>query len=255
MISISLNGRLGNQMFQYSVCRTVAEKNNFKFYIPEIGSPSTEGTHLKNFFPNLDMGIKDGNIIYRFNEDHTVQNFNNHIFNIKNFTEIWGFYQSPMYFSGYEDKIRSWFNLEINNQTKIILEKYDPSKYCYIHIRGTDYKHHNHWFLNKDYYIKSMDYIKSINNEISFVIITDDPDMCLEWFPNIECMKNEMMIDFNLFLHSKYLIISNSTFSWWAAWLNPEKVVVAPNNWLNYNKPELGFYPVDIKTKEFKYID
>ena len=35
--------------------------------------------------------------------------------------------------------------------------------------------------------------------------------------------------------------------------LEKEKVI-APNNWLNYNKPELGFYPIDIKTDGFIYI-
>lgn len=53
MISISLKGRLGNQIFQYTICRLVAHINSYNFYIPEVGEPSTEGIHVKNFFDIL----------------------------------------------------------------------------------------------------------------------------------------------------------------------------------------------------------
>jgi hypothetical protein len=52
MISVSLKGRLGNQIFQYAVCRISAHRNNVNFFIPEVGEPSTEGIHVKNFFDN-----------------------------------------------------------------------------------------------------------------------------------------------------------------------------------------------------------
>jgi hypothetical protein len=51
-----------------------------------------------------------------------------------------------------------------------------------------------------------------------------------------------------LFLMSqcKYNIIANSTFSWWAAWLNTfeGKIVVAPKNWHN-SKANKSIYPSD----------
>jgi hypothetical protein len=45
MISIQLSGRLGNQMFQYAVCRTVAEKMDMIFIYQET-KIATDKTYL-----------------------------------------------------------------------------------------------------------------------------------------------------------------------------------------------------------------
>ncbi len=254
MISIKLRGRLGNQIFQYAVCRLIAYKNNYNFYIHEVGEPSTEGTHLKNFFENLEIGINEGNPSFHIHDDIYTQTFNPDILNSKDFTQLHGFFQSPKYFEGYEDVVRSWFNLTNNEETNFFLEKYKVEDYCYIHLRGSDYKWHSHWFLEKEYYQNAMNYMKSRFPHISFVIITDDINDSKNMFPEIDCESSDMKTDFLKLLNSKYNIISNSTFSFWSAWLKEKEMVIAPNNWLNYNRPDLGFYPVDMKESKFIYL-
>jgi hypothetical protein len=254
MITVDLNGRMGNQMFQYAVCRIIAHKKNINYYIPSVGQPSTEGIHIKDVFKNLDLGILDGNVQYRYNDNHTQQSYDPNIFNISDNTLLWGFFQTPKYFIDNEELVKSWFVIEPTTESKNILEKYNPDEYCYIHLRGTDYKNHSHWFLDKNYYEKSMDYIRNIKPDIKFLIVTDDIDESKKLFPDIDCVSHDMITDFSVLLNSRYLIITNSTFSWWAAWLKNKDIVVSPNNWLNYNKPELGFFPVDIKTESFIYL-
>lgn len=253
MITIDLIGRLGNQMFQYAVCRTVAEKSGYSFYIPQ--DKNDHGQNVSNYF-DVDMGVNVGNIQHRFGEDHTRQQFNPSIFNIPDNTSIWGFYQTDKYFIDNQMNVRNWFKIEMDDVTKSLLDKYPVDEYCYIHFRGTDYKNWDSGtrFLPMKYFEDGMNEIKSINKDIKFLVITDDVDGAKEYFQGCEVISNDMMVDFKLLYYSKYCIITNSTFSWWAAWLSDKTITIAPNNWLNYQMPHLGFYPVDIRVEKFKYL-
>ena len=109
------------------------------------------------------------------------------------------------------------------------IKKYPIDKYCFIHVRGTDYINSQEWFLPKKYYLEAMGEVKKINKDIMFVVITDDIESANNVLPELDIISNDMMVDFNLLYLSRYAIISNSTFSWWAAWLSNKDISIAPN--------------------------
>ena len=64
-------------------------------------------------------------------------------------------------------------------------------------------------------------------------MVTNDKKHVEKYFPNDEVISNTMEKDFVLLNSAKYLVISNSSFAWWAAWLNnnTEKKVIIPSAW------------------------
>ena len=71
-----------------------------------------------------------------------------------------------------------------------------------------------------------------------FYVFSDDPDWVGEYFDipaQFQIVKGYTGIeDMYLLSHCRNNIIANSTFSWWAAWLNlnPDKIIIAPKKWI-----------------------
>jgi hypothetical protein len=74
-----------------------------------------------------------------------------------------------------------------------------------------------------------------------FLIFSDDIEWCKS---NLDFIKNKIFISGNLDYQDLYLmsmcnhnIISNSSFSWWGAWLNnhKNKKVIYPSRWFNFS--------------------
>ena len=246
-VFVENNIALGNHMFQYAVCRLVALKNGYNFYIPYSG-------YLKECFSNIDLGVKDGEIAYHYN-DSSEQFYNGNVFSCPNFTHLSGWFQTEKYFEGNENLVKEWFKCEIDENISNIITKYPVDEYCYIHLRGGDNRLNNDgWLMLKSYYEKGIEEVRKVKSDIKFVIITDDIELSKEYFPEIDALSNDVMTDFKSLYFSKYMVIPASTFSWWPGWLTDKEIVVAPKYWLNHNKDNNTWYPSDVKTDKFLYI-
>ena len=133
-------------------------------------------------------------------------------------------------------------DLNINKKAKI-----DTVNGVGIHIRRQDYENQQEVFalLTMEYYKSAIEYITEKTNNPIFFVFSDDINWVKKMFPkyfpqwNFEYVAiNNMDTDFmelELMRSCKHFIIANSTFSWWAAWLNsnPNKIIVAPKKWFN----------------------
>jgi hypothetical protein len=91
---------------------------------------------------------------------------------------------------------------------------------------------------------------------MKFLVITDDVEYAKSYMPfEIPTLHFEIGLDFYIVNNAKWLIIANSTFSWWAAWLN-QKVnkIIAPKYFISHNLSD-GYWSVgEIYTRCFHYM-
>ncbi len=134
----------------------------------------------------------------------------------------------------------------LDKRNRDLQEKMAKENSVAIHIRkGKDYLTLEH-FLNTcpiEYYHKAVGYIKEHVKNPVFYVFTDNPEWVIKNITGIDYQ----LIDWNtsigrgnhcdlqLMSCCKHNIISNSTYSWWAAYLNnnSEKIVIEPSIWYN----------------------
>jgi hypothetical protein len=271
MIIVRLMGGLGNQMFQYALGRCLSLKHkttlrldlSFLLSRPENAEYTFRNYELQDFNIIEDIAtIKDlkkfndillsksliGRIEQKFRKYRTIDepyfHFSESILLSPKNTYLNGYWQSEKYFSCIENIIRNDFTLKsIPGNNASILESMRQPNSISIHIRRGDY--FSNPLINSFLGICSFQYyydaVKLVAGKIKdprFFIFSDD----IEWakqnikldFPVIylDC-DNKPSYDLFLMSQCSNNIIANSSFSWWAAWLNnkPDKIVVAPRKW------------------------
>lgn len=249
-------GQLGNQMFKYAALRGIAENNDYDFLVPPSKYFIEKNKQLNKLYRKFFSYSYQNHLLFKYFEMRTVPKDNikfskfkesqkpiSHMFDEELFNncadniQLNGFYQSPKYFMNVEETIREDFKFKkqiIKKGNKLFLD-FKPT--CTVHIRRGDYlTNPNHFALDLDYYYEAAELL---DKDTIFAIFTDD----INWFNSNDFFKKKNFILFSeltkkstildLYLMSlcKNHIISNSTFSWWGAWLSEPNKVIYPINW------------------------
>lgn len=156
-----------------------------------------------------------------------------------------GYFQSEKYFRKYKDTICALFAPKpeiVNYLTNKYGHILSHPKTVSIHVRT--YPHdpkHQFWTLNGRGYVEKA--VAHFDPDSLFVVFSDNIPWCKKYLQGVA--KNMIYIEREAHYHDFYLmsfcqhnIISNSTFSWWAAYLNknPDKIVIAPKKWIQSNQ-------------------
>jgi hypothetical protein len=173
--------------------------------------------------------------------------FNPGILDLKGSFYLDGYWQCEKYFIDIEDIVRKEFRIKttITTEGEDLLQKIKSTNSVCLNVRRQEFATNRHvnQFVGKTYLDNAISLMAGKISDPHFYIVSDDLPWCKENiklnYPHTfieEHLYGDKFRDCLFFMTScKHFIIPNSTFGWWAAWLssNSEKIVIAPEKWLN----------------------
>ena len=294
MIGVFSRGRLGNQMFQLAFAHVAAKKLNTSYFIFRSNALHYFECHrnlgflngmwififmLRNIFRRSSHTFRYGGMRKLWSEllnvlaSKSVVAWPNQVGGDKylwtNFRDNMmcdGFFQSADYFLGNEMEVRSLF--KVKEEFRLIFEKEKADllerPYVAVHLRRTDYIDFGgdeiggyDMTLPAAYYHRCLAMIDNLQS-YKVVFVSDDMEFAKAEFGSsaqYSFERNNEITDFQILLNAKIVISANSTFSWWAAWLNErtDKIIFAPEYFLGFKVKK--DYPAGIRVKDWKWIN
>jgi hypothetical protein len=248
MIHCVLDGGLGNMMFQIAMLESAAKDRgletnypNIIQHIRDLNDFKRTDTYKPHEYLHIFKNFKWPGVIEEYDRFRDIP-YGYRDLCVKDGGCLKGYFQSERYFKHNREFVLDLF--EPNDQIKNVLNTYymfvDEVK-CSIHVRRGDYLKYSdtHPVQNMEYFREAA---KKIGDVDVYMIFSDDIGWCLDNFLNDEYFSSKTLffvidekdyVELYLMSMCDHNIISNSSFSWWGAWMNQNenKIVVAPKKW------------------------
>lgn len=276
MIIVRIIGGIGNQLFQYVFGQYLKKQYNIKvlYDISAFDSVNKERDfELRLIFPDIQICNKEKYLIGRYRGFEkrvrvlffNLRKTNHYIANceIDNLPEfegghiyyLDGYWQYPEIIKTmYENLSNKFIPTELPPiEISRLVEEINFNNSVAIHIRRGDYftpkNIERYGVCDSSYYNKAVIKMENmIDENLQYYVFSDD----LKWVKdNMNLPSNTMYVNnyqintyWYIYLMSlcNHNIISNSSFSWWGAFINnnPNKKVIAPSIWLLNSKETLA---------------
>jgi hypothetical protein len=225
-LTVELVGGLGNQLFQLAALLHVARLTRRVPYIQSLANPS----------PHSKLSYFD-TILCRFKSLHSnVKPTSKVAEPSMGYTDWRGLllWSPNPEMNGY---FQDWRYIDPDFVSRLqfspgVLTRYPAKESIFLHIRGGDYVGHAvHGLQLDDYYQRAIAHFPDAH----FLVVTNDIEyaMTRSWLADVKyTLVMETEID-TLYLMSQCAggICANSSFSWWGAYLNPDRKIVMPDRW------------------------
>lgn len=233
---IKIMGGLGNQLCQYATGKHLEQYDSIAFDI----SYYDEDINKNGSVPHRDFLLPKlvDNLTYATQEDRErVNQWEYKLGTVYKNKYFWGDWQKASFFKDADLKINLTEDI-MDEAAADILEHIRDDNSVAIHIRRTDYIGLG-WALDVAYYEKAMAEILKTNKNAVFYIFSDDLSWSEENLYGDVFVKFDTLTDLYLMSECKHNIIANSTYSFWAAYLNKhqDKKVIYPKDWICTSNP------------------
>lgn len=240
MITSVLMGGIGNQMFQYMMGLQQSHIHKTKLQLDTSKLGGARPFQLSQWRIPTNLCTPQKATIHeqslRYNQA-TVDS-------VKDGDVLQGYWQSEKYFSNFE-------RMEVRRMLRPVGLPSERAKALYnglteeravaVHIRRGDYllePHKSfHGVLDAKYYNDAFNEVLKRVGYCKFFIFSDDPVWVGQHFTGKSITvvpPGEEAEDIHLMAHCQHIIIANSSFSWWGAWLGEwqkNRIVIAPKKW------------------------
>lgn len=270
MVTVRLNGGLGNQLFQYATGRAVAEARDCQLLLDISGykdeylgrryhldlfhiraqplavdeqsfpTPLRAASRLRKLWVHLQSLLPIG---WRSVYVDRKAGYDPRLFRTRGRVVLIGYWQSEKYFAAIEDSLRQELTLRnapLGHNARLANDLRQCTSVC-VHVRRGDYvSNDSHVALSADYYQRAASQMQTRLSSAVYYVFSDDISWCRERL----CFANKTVFvdhngperdyeDLRLMSLCKHHIMANSSFSWWGAWLgqSPGQLVIAPTDW------------------------
>ena len=269
MIIVRIVGGLGNQMYGYALYRTLLArgrnaKMDLRFWDHQDSPVIDKRKYLLSEVFNIEERRVSRTEFFCARVERKLGLMKNYVDKETGFQPemldikhgfLYGYWQSFKYFAEIEDTIRKEFTFKkpLTGKSSEVIDEIRSCNSVSLSIRRGDYVKLGH-VLPEEYYRNAIRYIQERVPDAKFFCISDDIEFCKNTYGGVgikfvECAtKDDPIFDMQVITSCKHNILANSTFSIWAAWLNPNpnRIVIRPEKYTpNPSTPNINrdLYP------------